>query len=134
MIRPRFGAAILLISAAASGGASQSSYRRAGQPFSDAYVDTGTLRVGYHMTAVYRATGPSRCDFGTWTYSYDGQLPPGIEFYPSERQRGGVAEPFAGTPRQPGTWRGEVDVEFACVNNTGLRYRYRVPVTFRVEP
>lgn len=134
------GAAILLISAALPASAFDESYATARQPFSSGYVDTGTLRVGYHMSALYRANTkdiPGGCNFGTWTYSYDGQLPPGIEFHASVIGRPGGGNdgvPFTGTPRQPGTWRGEVDVEFACFNNLSRRYRYRVPVTFRVEP
>lgn len=114
-------------------------YARAGDYFARTYVDFhGTLRVGYHMTSEFKSyydDRPGKCqEFGAWMYSYSGDLPPGIQFHPSAPPWSD-GKAFSGTPRQPGRWTGTLDVEFGCGKGIGVaRYRYLLPVEFKVDP
>jgi len=102
------------------------------EPFSTPIVSTEGARVGYHLDAavkVRQSERPSACDYYVNPLSYQGSLPPGVSF------QAGAVVPFSGTPRQPGSWSGFLDVEFQCTSgsDTGI-YRRSIRVTFDVAP
>ena len=120
---------IMVLALACAGGTAAA---QAPEPFSTAYLDMQNLHVGYHMSAVFRLRDwdPNRCiRTSSGALSYQGELPPGIEFHQMDRI------PFTGTPRQAGTWRGVLEMGFQCSEGADQTLYHRmIPVTFVVEP
>lgn len=108
-------------------------------PFEHVRVATEGARVGYHMSAQLRVRAdekPQGCDrFSGAGLAYAGELPPGIAFNAPDSDAGMYGYPFSGTPRQPGSWRGQLDAEFQCTTGPDQAvYRRQILVSFDVAP
>jgi hypothetical protein len=122
---------VILIALVSSGASAQ----RGGEPFLNMYVEPTTGRVGYHFTAHYFVPNPpgyrsGECGASANRISIRGEPPPGIVFNSS------AVDLFSGTPRQPGTWRIQLDIfGIRCTRGRDQRpYDRTILVTFRIEP
>lgn len=110
--------------------------------FSRMHLDSTSGRVGYHLSVGFPLTskddlprgntgGAVSGSCGQWTVpqNYQGELPPGVAFV----NQGDVL--FSGTPRQPGTWRGSLQLEVYCSGGPDTnRYQRFIPVTWQIDP
>lgn len=124
------GIGVLLLIGSATAGA---------EPFSSLYFEPTIGRVGYHFDSHWQLRGDdkpagyrnTKCWPNYESASLRGALPPGVQF-----ENPNSTSMFTGTPRQPGTWRVEVDIYglHCTVGPHQHRYNRTVPVTFRIEP
>lgn len=113
--------------------------------FNNIYLpDATTGRVGFHMSIGYFSVLESdlpkgntgrplsgSCQLGWWDPAFSGELPPGVQFVAGQ----GSDAMFAGTPRQPGTWRGTFSFDVGCTGGPDTnRYHRSIPINFSIEP
>lgn len=110
--------------------------------FNRMHLDSTFGRVGYHMSIGFplmpkddlprgNTGGAISGSCGAWTVpqQYQGELPPGLTFV----NKGDIL--FSGTPRQPGTWRGSLQLEVYCSGGPDTnRYQRSIPVTWQIDP